>query len=261
MAETNQKTKRQLLNERMLSRRPELNVEDDEEFSGGIMDDMDNYERENAQYREREGALFDMFNADPKSASFLSAWKRGEDPVIQLIRMFGPELRDALDDPEKLDALAQKHKEDVELAARNQQLEDEWSANMQQSLSEIDAWQQERGLSDEEVDAAIAACAEVGSNWIRGKVSPETLDKFMLASNYDADVASARNAGEVDGRNAKIEEKLRGAKKGDGVPTGFGSGGSRVRKPGTQAPIGNARTSGGSIWDRGNEKRTSRRGI
>lgn len=258
MANPNQKTKRQLLNERMLSRRPDMNIEDDEEFSGGIMDAMDGYENENAQYREREGALREMFNADPRSASFLSAWKRGEDPAIQLIRMFGPELRDALDDPEKLDALAQKHKEEVDMASQNRQLEDEWSQNIQKSLSDIDAWQQQRGLSDEEVDAAIAACAEAGANWIRGIVGTETLDKFLMAQNHDADVASARNAGEIDGRNAKIEERLRNGKKGDGVPTGFGSGGSRVRKPGEQLPMGNSRTSGGSIFERGNEKRIKR---
>lgn len=258
MANPNQKTKRQLLNERMQSRYPDMNIEDDEEFSGRISDDMDNYENENAQYREREGALFDMFNADPRSASFLSSWKRGEDPAIQLIRQFGPELRDALDDPDKQEALAQANKEYVDLAAQNKQLEEEWSNNMQQSLSAIDAWQQEKGLSDEEVDAAIAACAEAGSNWIKGIVSPETLDKFLLAANHDGDVATARFEGEVDGRNAKIEEKLRNGKKGDGVPSGFGSGGTRIRKPGAMPPVGNSRTSGGSIWDRGNEKRTKR---
>lgn len=258
MAIPNEKTKRQLLNERMQSRYPDMNIEDDEEFSGRISDDMDAYESENATYREREGALYDMFNADPRSASFLSAWKRGEDPAIQLIRQFGPELRDALEDPDKQEALAQANKEYVDLAAQNKQLEDEWSQNMQKSLADIDAWQQQKGLSDEEVDAAIAACAEASSNWIKGIVSPEILDKFMLAASHDADVATARKAGEVDGRNAKIEEKLRSGKRGDGVPSNFGSGGSRVPKPGTGAPIGNSRTTGGSIWDRGNEKRTRR---
>lgn len=258
MAIPNQKTKRQLLNERMQSRYPDMNIEDDEEFSGRISDDMDSYESENAEYRKREGALMDMFSADPRSASFLSNWRRGEDPAIQLVRQFGPEFRDALEDPEKLDALAEANKEYVETAAQNKQLEAEWEQNMQKSLADIDAWQQQSGISDEDVDAAIAACAEAGSNWIKGIVSPETLQKFMLAASHDADVASARNAGEVDGRNAKIEEKLRGAQRGDGVPSGFGSGGSRVSKPGMGLPASNSRTSGGSIWDRGNEKRIKR---
>lgn len=258
MANTN-KTKRQLLNERMQSRYPDMNIEDDEEFSGRISDDMDAYETENATYREREGALMDMFSADPRSATFLSSWRRGEDPAIQLIRQFGPELRDALEDPDKLEAIAAASKEYTDMAAQNQQLEAEWQQNMQKSLSDIDAWQQQNGLSDDEVDAAIAACAEAGSNWIKGIVSPDVLNKFMMAANYDADVASARNAGEIDGRNAKIDERLRSAKKGDGVPGGFGSGGTRVSKPGMPVSPANSRTTGGSIWDRGNEKRTSNR--
>ena len=78
--------------ERMRSKYPDKNFDDDDVFFGAINDDYDDIVAENNGYKEREKAFSDMFSSDPRSASFLTNWRKGEDPVMQLIRQFGTEI-------------------------------------------------------------------------------------------------------------------------------------------------------------------------
>ena len=52
----------------------------------------------------------------------------------------------------------------------------------------------------------------------------------LKALNHDADMASAREEGAVEGRNARIEEKLRKPKTSDGVPMLGGSNNAPARR-------------------------------
>lgn len=52
-----------------------------------------------------------------------------------------------------------------------------------------------------------------------GKVSAETWSLFKNAQNYDADVASAREEGAMQGRNEKIQNKVKRSEKNDLPPT------------------------------------------
>ena len=46
----------------------------------------------------------------------------------------------------------------------------------------------------------------------------------LKAINHDADVAVANQEGLVQGKNTKVEEKLRTKKEGDGVPVSVAGG-------------------------------------
>ena len=52
----------------------------------------------------------------------------------------------------------------------------------------------------------------------------------LKALNHDANVEAARGEGEVAGRNAKIEERLRQSKAGDGLPAMGGANNGPTRK-------------------------------
>ena len=112
MAEENTiKTKRDLALERFQQRYPDREFADDEAMWGQVNDDYADYDNQINGYRERESQMANMFAADPRSARFLMDWKNGGDPVIMLVRQFGTDIKEALEDPEKLDAIAEVYED------------------------------------------------------------------------------------------------------------------------------------------------------
>ena len=234
MADNNEvKSRRDNQLERLRKKHPEKKFEDDEEIYGQISDDYDQYEQELEGYRGREKSLSDMFAADPRSAQFLTDMHNGNDPVLGLVRNFGVEIKDVLDDPEMQDKIAEANKEFVERVANSKKLDDEYEKNMDATLETLRQFQSERGMSDEQIDQVVNFLLGIVKDGVMGKFSTETLDMACKALNYEADVAAASEEGEVAGRNSKVVETLRKSKKGDGTaPIGGknGQGGPAPRK-------------------------------
>lgn len=218
MAENNEvKSRRDQHLDRLRKKYPEKKFEDDEEIYGQISDDYDQYEQELEGYRGREKSLSDMFAADPRSAQFLTDMHNGNDPVLGLVRNFGVEIKDVLDDPEMQDKIAEANKDYVERVANSRKLDEEYDKNMDTTLETLRQFQSERGMSDEQIDKVVELLLGIVRDGVMGKFSTETLDMACKALNYEADVAAAGEEGEIAGRNAKITEKLRKSKQGDGA--------------------------------------------
>lgn len=241
MAEDNaNKSKRDITLERLKVKYPDGNFEDDEAIFSQINDDYDSYDNELATYKEHEKGLADMFSADPRSAAFLTDWRNGEDPVVGLVRKFGVEIKDVLDDPEMQEKIAEANKEYLDRVAQEKELEETYQANLAESLETISSIQEEKGYSDEQIDQAFEWLMGVIQDGVIGKFTPEIIDMAMKAQNYDADVAQAEAEGEVRGRNAKIEEKLRTRKAGDGLVALEGNNGNTgSRKPQSMFDLAN----------------------
>lgn len=226
MADNNEvKSRRDQHLDRLRSKYPNKKFEDDEEIYGQISDDYDTYETELEGYRSREKSLSDMFAADPRSAQFLTDMHNGKDPVLGLVRNFGMEIKDVLDDPEMQDKIADANKEYVERIANSKKLDEEYEKNMDKTLETLRQFQYERGMSDEQIDQVVGFLLGVVRDGVMGKFSTEMLDMAYKALNYEADMAAAGEEGEVAGRNAKITENLRKSNKGDGtIPLGGKNG-------------------------------------
>ncbi len=216
--------------ERLRKKYPDKQFEDDEEIYGQISDDYDNYEKDLANYREQEKTLSDMFSASPQSAQFLADMHNGVDPVVGLVQRFGMQIRDVLDNPEMLDKLAEANKEYVERVAKSKALDEEYAKNMATSLETLKQFQQERGMTDEQVDEVAAAIIGVVRDGVKGKFAHETLELFVKAINHDNDVAAAGEEGRVAGRNDKIVEGLRKREQGDGTAPLSGKNGTSARR-------------------------------
>lgn len=206
-------SKRAKMLDRMRSKYPDSNLEDDEILFGHISDELDELDGSLEGYKERESALSDMFASDPRSASFLMAWKRGGDPLVEFVERFGAE---ALEDPDKREKLAEANKKYIERVAEAQKLDEEYERNIVGSLAYLQQLE-EKGVSDEVIDDAITLLSTIVKDGIVGKFSPASLEMAIKAVSHDRDVADAAYEGEVRGRNAKIEEKLRKAAGGDGT--------------------------------------------
>lgn len=242
MADNEQlKSRRDKHLERMRTKYPDKRLEEDEEIFGQISDDYDNYEQEIAGYKGREKSLSDMFAADPRSAQFLVDMHKGKDPVLGLVRNFGIEIKDVLEDPSMQDKIAEANKEYLDRVAKSKKLEEEYSANIEQTIETLRNYQQQQRLTDEQIDEVMNRIISVVNDGVMGKFAPETIDLFLKGINHDNDVAMASEEGEVAGRNAKITENLRKSQKGDGTQPLGGKNGETSRR------------NRGSIFDLANE--------
>lgn len=225
------KTKRDILMERMKGKYPDREFADDEAVFGQVSDDYDQYDKELSGYKEREKQFSDMFSSDPRSVSFLTRWKEGEDPAVGLVRLFGKDIREAIDDPARQEEMAAANKEYLDRVTKEKELEEEYQKNVSTSLETINGLQAEMGLSDDEVDAAMGLLINIVKDGVVGKFSAESIKMAMKAINHDADVATADHEAEVRGKNARVTEELRKPMQGDGMPQmDSKNGGGQPRK-------------------------------
>jgi len=224
------KSKKDLFLEKQKAKYPDLNTEDEESLYGQINDDYDDYDKRLGETKKNEEALSGLFSSDPKSASFLMNWKNGENPVVQLIREYGDEFRDALDDPDKQEEFAKAHSEYLEKLANNKKLQEEAQNNLAEMLANLDAAQQEGGFSEDQADNAYELLAKILDDGILNKVSKETWTMIFKALNHDEDVVSAAHEAEVRGRNAKIDKDKKKTTVPDNLPPMVGGGGTAPKK-------------------------------
>lgn len=254
------KTRREAMLERLKGRKPDLDLEDDEAVMGAISDDYDQYDKDIAGYQEREKAFSDLFAKDPRSATFLTNWRKGASPAVELVRQFGTDIKEAIDDPERLEEMSAANQDFLDRVAKEKELDALFEQNAAESLAMLDQLQAENGLTDEQVDAAMALLIGIVQDGVLGKFTRETVDMAMKAINHDKDVNDAAHEAEVRGKNAKVEEKLRKPKTGDGLPqmAGKNGGGVPQRPKRKLGALDNFGDNNKSIWERGNEKRTPR---
>lgn len=229
--ETKPRSRRESMTERLRQKYPDRELADDEALFGQISDDYDEYDNALNGYKDRESKLTEMFSKDPRNAQFITDMARGEDPWINVIKRLGIDgITDLLNDPNKQEAYAQANQEYVEKLAEENALEEEYKKNLHASLELLEKIQKERGLNDDQIDAAYDLINSIASDAVLGKLSEQTIDMALKAINHDSDVESANNEGMIAGKNAKAEEKLRKPNKGDGTPNLQGSNNSPSNK-------------------------------
>lgn len=230
------KSRRESVLGRMRTKYPEKKFEDEEELFGQIDDDLAAGEEEIGKYKEREGKLAGIVGKDPRAAQFLSDMANGKDPWIAVLERLGIDgVTDLINNPEKQEEYAEANRKYVERIAKEKSLGEEYEANLASSMKMLEQMQAERGLSDEQIDGAMDFIMKMVNEAIMGKFTPETIDMALKAINHDAEVEAARAEGEVAGKNAKIDEKLRKTKAGDGLPAmaGTNNGPSQRRSRGS----------------------------
>lgn len=247
-------TNREKYLQRLKKKYPDKQFATDDDLFGQIDDDYGVYEGEIEGYKSREKALSDLFASNPRSAAFLIDWKNGEDPIVGLIRKFGDDFKEALEDPSKQEAIAQANKEFAEQIAKEKDFEEQYQQNITQTLSTIEKMQSDRGLTDDDIDEAMEFLLSIIRDGILGKFSEESIDMALKALNYDASIQNAETEGELRGKNTKIEEKLRKRNRNDGTANLGGKNGGGDRRMPDLGAIDNGYNSQ-SIWERGGEKR------
>lgn len=118
-------------------------------------------------------------------------------------------------------AVEEANKKRRDRAKRAKDYEAQLAANMEQSAEILSQFFEEQGMTDEQADDYTAWVDGIINDYIDGKVTKDMLTLFQHARNYDVDIASARESGAIEGKNAKVDaERERRAKATDGMPQG-----------------------------------------
>ena len=243
--------------ERLKTKYPDREYADDEALWEQVNDDYDDYDKKLAEYEKEEKAFSDLFTSDPKSASFLMQWRKGKNPAVALVEMYGDDFMEELKDPAKQEELAAASKAYAERVAKEKEFDELYQKNLDTTLKTLESLQEKEGYSDDDIDKAMSFLVGIMKDGIVGKFTPESIKMALSALNHDEDVATAAREGEVRGRNTRIDEKLRRSRRNDGTAALNGkNGGQGGARDMPDLGVLNRYDDGGqTIWERGGERR------
>lgn len=194
-----------------------------------VIAELEAFDAELEGYKSNDKKIKDLFNQDPRSGRFLVSWAAGGgNPIQYLIDIFGPELTEAMESEEGRAKIVESTNKWLEKKAAEEAGVAERMANYEQSVNELAAFAEEKGLSDEQAVQVFEKVNQIGFDALEGKYTRESFEMAYNAMNYATDVESARKEGEVAGRNAKIEEKLAKVEKPAAMPPSVGGQGAGV---------------------------------
>ena len=194
-----------------------------------VLAELEDYDARLGEFEEgraQSQKMVDLFNRDPRSSKFMLALASGEgNPIDYLLDIYGPDLLDALQSEEGRAKLVGSHNKWLEKKAAEDAALQTRMDNYEKSINDLVAFASEKGLSDEQAASIFEKVNQIGLDTIEGIYTRESYEMAYNAMNYANDVEKARKEGERDGRNERIEEKLKKvAKPADMPPTVGGQG-------------------------------------
>lgn len=227
-APVEERPNRKAFSERFAKRHEDIDFEDKEARYAAMNDDADAL----SSYEENGRALSEMFDKNRWLAAMAMDLKDNPDmSPIEWMASQGIDIQAALDDEETAKKVAQRIADYQQSSAEQSKHEEELKNNLQASADEMDSL----GLDEEQKLDLWQKFFKVVGDAEDGKVSAETWKLFKNAYAYDDDVASAREEGAMQGRNEKLQNKLKTSKR-EGVPptlstSGGGSPTKQQKKP------------------------------
>ena len=223
---------RKAFSERFAKRHKDIDFEDKEARYGAMNDDADAL----SAYEENGRALSDMFDKNRWLAAMAMDLSKNPDmSPIDWMASHGIDVEAAMNDENTAKKVAQQIADFQQKKADEDNHEKELMENLRRSADAMN----DLGLDDDAKADLWEKFFKVVGDAEDGTVSTETWKLFKNAQNYDADVASAREEGAMQGRNEKIQNKVRKAEKSE-LPPSLGTNG------GGQAQT---KKKGSSFWD------------
>lgn len=236
MAETKEVTRPwDKLRERYTSKYPEKDYSGENAEDALVADilaeleDFDSRAGEFEEGRNQSQKMVDLFNRDPRSSRYLLALASGEgNPIDYLLDIYGPDLLEALQSEEGRAKIVESNNKWLEKKASEETTMQGRMDNYEKSINDLAAFAAEKGISDEQAVAIFEKVNQIGFDAIEGIYSRESYEMAYNAMNYSNDVEKARKEGERDGRNERIEEKLKKVSKPAEMPPTVGGQGAGV---------------------------------
>lgn len=193
---------RKAFSERFKKRHADIDFEDKESRYGAMNEDADLL----SSYEESGKRLSETFDQNRWIAAMIMDLKDKPDLTpIEWMASNGIDIQAALDDPKEGKKVAEQIAKFQERKADEDKHEQELLANIRKSADAMD----ELGLSDDEKNDLWEKVWKVIGDAEDGVISTETWKLFKNGYSYDDDVNSARQEGTMQGRNEKIQNKVK----------------------------------------------------
>lgn len=156
-----------------------------------------------------------------------------ENPLVWLAKN-GIDIKAALDDPEVMQQVTDGFNSWTQKQTDGQAAEQAKDEALARSVEQLDAVQQQFGLSDEQKNRMLEYFWD--ELWLpawSGEVSKDTWIAVMHAMNYDSDMANAREEAAMQARNEKHTNKLKTFDEQQ-VPPSFSPGSGQRAIPRTE---------------------------
>lgn len=235
--EAEKRSNRDVYLDRMRSRFPDVDFEDEEARYGAYLGYDDDLNDRYGRLEESDRKMKELFGRDPRFMDMMyDISVRGEDAPVSFARHFGDMMEEDLRDPDVAKRVAEANRERIQAKAREEEESERLRAEHDQNLEEsgrvISAFAEEHELSDEEMGELVDLFVRISDEGLTGKIREETLDLLRKGKQYDADVSAAESRGLVDGRNERISLERR-REGGDGLPHVHGA----VNNPEVDVPV------------------------
>lgn len=192
---------------------------------------IEGYATQQAEMDEKNSRLVELLKTDPDSVDVFLDWMDNGDFRSAIVNVFGDELGISEEAGQKFKEGLEGWREKRQAAAT---LEEESRANWENSLAELSKWGDAKGLSVEQMRDVMLRLLAITYSGMENKYTADDFDLAFNAQNYSNDVAAARQAGEVAGRNARMAETRRERAGAGGMPpvaAGSQGGFTRERAP------------------------------
>lgn len=210
---------------RLKERNYMVDEEDNEALINAVLGYMDEDKGRIDKYEESAKRLMDTIDKDAIAGDLFVAMAHDENPVVYLIRRWGPDILEWIKTDE---GIASIQKAADEFRAKQEQKgkdDEEWTRNVSASIDRLNAFAQSHGLDEERQTEVFNRLWELGQKFLDGNYDDADFELALKALGYDEDVANAREEGEIEGRNTRITEKLRRSEPERSMPTPMNGGG------------------------------------
>ena len=190
-------------------------------------DKITSYAAKQQEYDQSADKLTALFNNSKRSALFLSILAETGNPAVALYKAYGREAMDALENDDTASLISKIEEEDAKAKAEDEQFEAEKEANLKESFINLDEWGNEHGLTEDEKVNVFMRFYNILQDAMNGIYSRELFEMGWKSDHYSEDVDTARHEGEVNGRNAKIQEMTRRRQDVQSMPPSLNGQGGR----------------------------------
>lgn len=213
---------------------PEKTYENDDEFDGMLADYLESSDVRLNRLEEAEKTFRQVASNHPELLDMVE--DLADDPDMTLAEA----LYNHVDDEEWMPEEGAPDFERMRKARQGRKDREKEAAEYRKKLADnlavsegvIKKYFEDNEVSEEEQKAIGEFIDELLGGVVENRITPETMDAFRRARNYDRDIAEAKTVGEIKGKNAKIDaERERKKQETDGLPSAGSAAGVKAKAP------------------------------
>lgn len=168
-----------------------------------------------------DGIVGDILEEYPELYAVIQDLQAGKPLEVALAANIDVEALKPMEDEEMYADYEAARNVRKERKAKSEEHRAAFEKNWEDSNKVIHDFFEEVAFDDEQTTNFLAKMDEMLANYVNGIVTREFLDVFYRAMNYEKAMESAREAGAIDAKNARIDaERERAEAETDGLPTG-----------------------------------------